>query len=79
MPSAFTLTQVQKTTEAILGAILHKQNFRRQLAKNELVEPTGQMSKARGRPAELFKFKHDESQNTNLPGLRIPLGKSRNF
>ena len=79
MPSAFTLTHVQKTTEAILGAVLHKQNFRRQLAKNELVEPTGKMSKARGRPAELFKFKHDESQSTNLPGLRIPLGKSRNF
>ena len=79
MPPAFTLTQVQKTTEAILGAELHKQNFRRQLAKNELVEPTGQMSKARGRPAELFKFRQDASQSSNLPGLRIPSVKSRNF
>lgn len=77
MPASFTLTQLQKTTEAVLGAVLHKQNFRRLLAKNGLVEPTGKRSKARGRPAELFKFRQDAIQSRILPGPRMSAAKAK--
>lgn len=71
MPPQFTLTQLQKTTEAVIGAALHKQNFRRLLAKNGLVEATGAQSRARGRPAELYRFRHDARDSHALPGFRI--------
>ncbi len=41
MPPAFTLFELQRTVEAISGVRLHKQNFRRLLARTGLVEPTG--------------------------------------
>lgn len=60
MPDSFTLLQLQKTIEAIGGYRLHKQNFRRLLENNKLVEETGEMStKTGGRPAALFRFRKD--------------------
>ena len=41
MPEVFTLFELQKTVEAILGPHLHKQNFRRLVEGCGLVEPTG--------------------------------------
>ncbi len=58
LPSEFTLFQLQKTVEAIMGQKLHKQNFRRLVENLKLVEDTGKMSsKTGGRPAALFKFR----------------------
>ncbi|MGD9920878.1 MAG: NAD regulator, partial [Pseudorhodoplanes sp.] len=48
MPSEFTLTELQRTVEAISGRHLHKQNFRRLVESTELVEPTGEMATATG-------------------------------
>ena len=60
MPDNFTLLQLQKTIEAIGGYQLHKQNFRRLLENNRLVEETGEMSKKTGgRPAALFRFRKE--------------------
>jgi hypothetical protein len=41
MAEVFTLFELQKTVEAILGPHLHKQNFRRLVESGGLVEPTG--------------------------------------
>ena len=41
MPPAFTLLQLQRSVEAIAGHLLHKQNFRRLIEQQELVEETG--------------------------------------
>ena len=41
MADAFTLTELQRTVEAISGRHLHKQNFRRLVEGAALVEPTG--------------------------------------
>ena len=58
LPGEFTLFRLQRVVEALSGQRLHKQNFRRTLAANALVEPTGCMqSEGRGRPAELFRFR----------------------
>ncbi|PSJ63174.1 hypothetical protein C7I85_04970 [Mesorhizobium soli] len=59
MPPAFTLLQLQRTVEALAGVTVHKQNFRRLIEQQELVEETGQMSsETGGRPAKLFQFRH---------------------
>lgn len=59
MQPTFTLLQLQRTVEALAGVTVHKQNFRRLIEQQELVEETGQMSSdTGGRPAKLFRFRH---------------------
>ena len=68
----FTLTELQRTVEAISGRHLHKQNFRRLVEAGALVEPTGVMStQTGGRPAALFRFRREVLQERPAPGLRV--------
>lgn len=72
MPAAFTLTELQRTVEAIAGRHLHKQNFRRLVETSAIVEPTGEMSlRTGGRPAALFHFRRNVLQERPAPGLRV--------
>jgi hypothetical protein len=72
MPEAFTLTELQRTVEAISGQHLHKQNFRRLVENNQLVEPTGGTATATGgRPAALFRFRREVLQERPAPGFRL--------
>lgn len=72
MPEEFTLTELQRTVEAISGRHLHKQNFRRLVETAALVEPTGETSTATGgRPAALFRFRREVLQERPAPGLRL--------
>jgi hypothetical protein len=71
MPEAFTLTELQRTAEAISGRHLHKQNFRRLVETTALVEPTGQSTATGGRPAALFRFRREVVQERPAPGLRL--------
>jgi len=72
MPAAFTLTELQRTVEAISGRHLHKQNFRRLVETSSIVEPTGEMSlRTGGRPAALFHFRRNVLQERPSPGLRV--------
>ena len=48
MPPAFTLLQLQRAVEALAGRRLHKQNFRRLIEQQGLVEETGGMSAGTG-------------------------------
>jgi hypothetical protein len=73
MPAAFTLLELQRTVEAVSGVRLHKQNFRRLLARTGLVEPTGRVStKTGGRPAEQFRFRREVLRERPAPGVRVP-------
>jgi hypothetical protein len=72
MPPAFTLLELQRTVEAISGVRLHKQNFRRLVEEQGLVEGTGRTrAAARGRPAELFRFRRDVLRERPAPGFRL--------
>jgi hypothetical protein len=72
MPREFTLTELQRTVEAISGRHLHKQNFRRLVENTELVEPTGDQSTTTGgRPAAIFRFRREVVQERPAPGLRL--------
>jgi len=72
MAPIFTLSELQRTVEAISGVRLHKQNFRRLVEDQGLVEGTGKFARmARGRPAELFRFRREALGERHAPGLRL--------
>jgi hypothetical protein len=76
MPPAFTLLQLQQTVEALAGVRLHKQNFRRLVEQQGLVEETGEMSAATGgRPARLVRFRREVLLERPAPGLRLRSGR----
>lgn len=73
MPDSFTLLQLQETVEALAGLRLRKQNFRRLVQGQGLVEQTGSLSgTARGRPARLFSFRREVLGERALSGTRLP-------
>ncbi len=73
MPDTFTLLQLQNTVEALAGLRLHKQNFRRLVEGQGLVEETGAMTRgASGRPAKLFAFRRDVLLERAAAGTKLP-------
>jgi len=79
MPDEFTLYELQKTVEAILGPHLHKQNFRRLVEGAGLVEPTGDVkTRTGGRPAKLFRFRREVLLERPAPGVRVSAPPVRN-
>lgn len=76
MPDEFTLLQLQQTVEAIAGRVLHKQNFRRLVEQQNLVEETGALTTgSAGRPAKLFRFKGDVVLERAIAGTKLPLAR----
>jgi hypothetical protein len=76
MPPAFTLSQLQQTVEALSGVRLHKQNFRRLVEQQGLVEETGDITAATGgRPARLVRFRREMLLERPAPGLRLRAGR----
>lgn len=76
MPASFTLGQLQRTVEALAGRRLHKQNFRRLVEQQELVEETGAMaSETGGRPAKLFRFRRTLLAERAVAGTKLPLAR----
>ena len=69
----FTLFQLQRTVEALVGVRLHKQNFRRLVERGSLVEGTAQLEPdTGGRPAELFRFRREVLHERPAPGVGLP-------
>ncbi len=78
MPESFTLLQLQHTVEGLAGRRLHKQNFRRLIDQQKLVEETGDMStETGGRPAKLFRFRGDVQEERAIAGTKLPLAPAR--
>jgi hypothetical protein len=73
MPASFTLLDLQKTVEALSGVRLHKQNFRRLIEMQGLVEETGEVTtETGGRPARLVRFRREVLVERPAPGVRLP-------
>lgn len=76
LPEAFTYLRLQKAVEALAGRRVHKQNFRRLIAFQKLVEPTGGMeNKTGGRPARLYRFRRAVLQERIMAGSKLPLAR----
>jgi hypothetical protein len=77
MPPGFTLGQLQLAVEALAGRRLHKQNFRRLVDQQGLVEETGAMAAGTGgRPAKLYRFRREILLERALAGTKLPLARS---
>lgn len=77
MPPEFSLLQLQQAVEALAGRGLHKQNFRRQIEQQALVEETGQMVMGTaGRPAKLFRFRRNVMLERAIAGNKLPLART---
>jgi len=60
LPDVFTLTELQRAYEIILGEKLDKRNFRRKILSATILEETGQKKKdGEGRPAKLYRYLED--------------------
>jgi hypothetical protein len=76
MPETFTLFDLQRVVEAILGSYLHKQNFRRLVESAGLVEPTGRVAeRTGGRPARVYRFRRNVLLERPAPGFRVKVPK----
>jgi len=77
MPPDFTLGQLQLGVEALAGRPLHKQNFRRLIDQQGLVEETGAVSaETGGRPAKLYRFRREIVIERAVAGSKLPLSRS---
>ena len=74
MAPDFTLGHLQRAVEALAGRRLHKQNFRRLIDQQGLVEETGAMSAGTGgRPAKLYRFRREVVLERAFSGSKLPL------
>ena len=74
LPPTFTLLQLQRSVEALAGRRLHKQNFRRLIEQQQLVEDTGAVATdTGGRPAKLVTFRRDVLAERAVAGTKLPL------
>lgn len=61
LPDTFTLTELQRVYEIILGRPLDKRNFRKKIGSLDLVAPTGDLRRdGAHRPAKLYSFRSRE-------------------
>jgi hypothetical protein len=78
MPPTFTLLQLQRAVEALAGVRLHKQNFRRLVEQQGLVEETGEMvTGTGGRPAREVRFRREVLLERLAPGVKLPVARRR--
>ncbi|MDD2695579.1 MAG: NUDIX domain-containing protein [Anaerolineales bacterium] len=59
LPEDFTLGELQRTYEIILGEKLDKRNFRRRILQAGIIEPTHRFKSGEGRPARLYRYRPD--------------------
>lgn len=59
LPDSFSLSELQRTYEIILGETLDKRNFRRRILQAGIIEPTPHQRGGEGRPARLYRYRPD--------------------
>lgn len=62
-PKEFTLPEIQKVYESILGITYDRRNFRKRMLSLELIEDTGETAKFGGKkPAKLYRFRKEKKK-----------------
>jgi ADP-ribose pyrophosphatase YjhB (NUDIX family) len=61
MPPEFTLPDLQRVYEIVLGRPLEKSAFRTRMLAADLIEPLAKMRKGPNRPAQLYRLKKSKS------------------
>ena len=58
LPREFTLTELQRAYETVLGRRLEKSAFRTRVLASELVEPAGKVREGPNRPAQMYRIRN---------------------
>ncbi len=73
LPARFTLTQLQRVYEAILGRALDKRNFRRKMELLDILTPLDEWAReGPSRPAQLFRFSARRFEKLKDKGIIFP-------
>ena len=74
LPPKFTLSQLQRLYESVLGAELDKRNFRKKVLSFDLLVPLQETQMTgRHRPAQLFRFNADKYEKLKKRGFNFEL------
>lgn len=72
LPATFTLFELQRVYEAILGRALDKRNFRRKLGLLSILTPLNEYRSSGRRPAQLFRFSQRQFDKLKDKGILFP-------
>jgi 8-oxo-dGTP diphosphatase len=73
LPTKFTLSQLQRVYETVLGRTLDKRNFRRKLALLDVLTPLQEWVRdGRSRPAQLYRFSAKRFDRLKDRGILFP-------
>jgi 8-oxo-dGTP diphosphatase len=72
LPPTFTLSELQRVYEAILGRSLDKRNFRRKLGLLSVLTPLNEYRASGRRPAQLFRFSQRQFDKLKDKGILFP-------
>ena len=73
LPKKFTLGQLQRVYETVLGRALDKRNFRRKMALLGVLKPLDEwVQEGRSRPAQLYRFSAKEFERLRDKGILFP-------
>jgi 8-oxo-dGTP diphosphatase len=73
LPKKFTLSQLQRVYEAVLGRTLDKRNFRRKMALLGILKPLEEwVQDGRSRPAQLYRFSAQQFERLRDKGILFP-------
>lgn len=72
LPATFTLSELQRVYEAILGRALDKRNFRRKLGLLEILTPLNEYRASGRRPAQLYRFSQRQFEKLKDKGILFP-------
>ena len=76
MAPTFTFLQLQRAVETLAGVRLHKQNFRRLVTQQGLVEETGGIvTSTGGRPAREMRYRQEAILERPALGVRLPAAR----
>ena len=73
LPPRFTLGQLQKMYEVILGTELDKRNFRKKILSTELLIELDEIEHGVGRPARLYRFDRHQYRRLARDGFMFEL------
>lgn len=74
LPEKFTLTELQKLYEQILGISIDKRNFRKKVQKLGILEETDEIQQdVRHRAARLYRFDHTAYNELTQKGINFEL------
>lgn len=71
LPEKFTLPELQRVHEVIIGKPLQKKSFRRRIEQADLLEDTGEKRSEGGRPASLYRMRASSGDHRFVRNLEL--------